>query len=208
MRTRIAGHMFLYKCHRRKFPGGSRGMPSHKFLKIRISKMAILCIVRRIPCLSATVKWGIERVIFRLKHAVYILSTIRVVFQHVLRDIYLLFRNHGMKIKILLGSGWFYQKCRASTPMRVFTQSRRFSGFKCSNAGQTRRARVTWGLWINIYKYSVKTIFWNKHTRYNLNTLLCVRYTLLLMDSWLLWRLAVISWPVPFYGPMLVHVLM
>ena len=137
------------------------------FLKIRISKMAILCIVRRIPCLSATVKWGIERVIFRLKHVVYILSTIRVVFQHVLRDIYLLFRNHGMKIKILLGSGWFYQKCRASTPMRVFTQSRRFSGFKCSNAGQTRRARVTWGLWINIYKYSVKTIFWNKHTRYN-----------------------------------------
>ena len=31
--------------------------------------------------------------------------------------------------------------------MRVFTQCRRVSGFKCSNAGQTRLARVTWGLW-------------------------------------------------------------
>ena len=30
--------------------------------------------------------------------------------------------------------------------MRVFTQSRLVSGFKRSNAGQTRMARVTWDL--------------------------------------------------------------
>ena len=34
--------------------------------------MGISCVLRQIPCLSDTVKGGIERIIFRLKHLIYV----------------------------------------------------------------------------------------------------------------------------------------
>ena len=65
--------------------------------------------------------------------------------------LFVICRNHGTKIKTFLGIGWFYQKFRAWTQVQVFTQSRRVSGFKNSNAGHTRLARVTWGLWEKLW---------------------------------------------------------
>ena len=140
--------MCLYERHRHAPP------PPQKILKIRVSKMAISCILRRIPCLSATVKWGIAGVIFQLKHVIY-------VGKHFIHNscsfstcftshLFVICWNHGMKIKILLVIGRFYQKCRVWTQMQVFTKSRWVSRFICSNAGQspTHLAWVSWCLWV------------------------------------------------------------
>ena len=70
-----------------------------------------------------------------------ILFTIRVDCQHVFTShLFVICRNHSMKIKIILGIGWFYQK------MQILDTNAGFysvSGFKRSNAGQTCLVQVT-----------------------------------------------------------------
>ena len=124
--------------------------------------------LRQIPCLLATVKWGIKKgivweeiirqnfnwhrkwtcmavcaaLIDFLVETHYWRCTLLTFYSQFVqffimfyKRLFVICRNHGLKIKILLGIGWFYQKCRAWSQMRAFTQSRRVSGFERSNAG-------------------------------------------------------------------------
>ena len=142
--------MCLFMSWKRESLGGS-GFWGHA-PKVSVSKMAILCILGWIPCLSATVKWGIERVISQLKHVIYIgkhfIHNSCSFSTYFMSHLFVICRNHGMKIRILLGIGWFYQNAEFEHKC----------GFLLSRGGLAdlivwMRARPTWCRSIGVYEF-------------------------------------------------------